>query len=131
MTPQEVANAVLDGAARTQTDLRSTLDLTDDVFDTLVAGAASEPAMLALVALAEQGTTEVAPDGAVLVSDTVTRILYALANAWEAEGERVEHRVRERLGDYLADLEGHLEDVPAQLRLLASGQWGAGTTPGS
>ena len=118
MTPQEVANAVLDGAARTQTDLRSTLDL-------------PEPAMLALVALAEQGTTEVAPDGAVLVSDTVTRILYALANAWEAEGERVEHRVRERLGDYLADLEGHLEDVPAQLRLLASGQWGAGTTPGS
>ena len=35
MTPQKIADAIFEGAHRTQTDLRSTLDLPDEVFDAL------------------------------------------------------------------------------------------------
>lgn len=73
--------------------------------------------------------SDTAPDGAVIVTPTVRDILHALANAWESEGEQMADNVREHRGDYLADLEAFTEDVAAQLRLLASGSWGAGTSP--
>lgn len=41
MSPQEIAEAILAGAARTLTDLRSTLDLPEEVFDALKALAES------------------------------------------------------------------------------------------
>lgn len=114
MSPQEVAEAILAGAARTQTDLRSTLDLPDAAFE-------------ALVAQSRTGAPDRGPDGALVVTPLVAEVLEALAGSWEAYAEQALDNAREHRGDYLADLEGLLEDVPAQLRLLARGTWGAGT----